>query len=175
MPKSSKEQIDLDEKKVIGGLEKNAKESIDEIAKNCGFSRQKVWRVIKRLERNKTIWGYTAIADDSNRNLTQYTVLIKRTSLPLTEKLVDTIVVRKIEDLVPTTKVRIENSYYVHGEYDWIITFTAENIKQAKKFCETLNKVYQGYIKELHLLETMFTIRRQGILNPETHKLKEFL
>ena len=52
MPKSSKEHIDLDEKKVIGGLEKNAKESIDEIAKNCGFSRQKVWRVIKRLERN---------------------------------------------------------------------------------------------------------------------------
>lgn len=175
MPKSSKEQIDTDEKKIIRGLEENAKESIDKIAKTCGFSRQKVWRVIKRLEKNKTIWGYTAIADDSNQGLTQYTVLIKRTNLPLTEKLADTIVFRKIEDLVPTTKVRIENSYYVHGECDWVITFTAENIRQAKKFCETLNKVYQGYIKELHLLETLFTIQKQGILNPETNKLKEFL
>ncbi len=175
MPRSSKKQIKDDEKKVIRELEKNSKENIDTIGKNCGFSRQKVWRIVKRLEKNKTIWGYTTIADADNQDLTQYTVLIKRTSLPLTEKLANTIVVRKIEDLVPTTKVRIESSYYAHGEYDWIITFTAENIQQAKKFCETLNKIYQGHIKELHLLETMFSIRKQGILNPEAQKLKEFL
>ena len=46
MPKSSQKQIDADEKKVIRELQKNAKESIDKIAKNCGFSRQKVWRII---------------------------------------------------------------------------------------------------------------------------------
>ena len=34
MPKSSKEQIDLDEKKVIRELEKNAKQSIDKILSN---------------------------------------------------------------------------------------------------------------------------------------------
>ena len=56
MPKSSKDQIDADEKKIIKELQKNSKESIDKIAKKCGFSRQKVWRVIKRLEKNKTIW-----------------------------------------------------------------------------------------------------------------------
>ena len=56
MPKSSKEQIDLDEKKVVSELQRNSKESIDVIAKRCGFSRQKVWRIIKRLEKNKTIW-----------------------------------------------------------------------------------------------------------------------
>ena len=175
MPKSSKEQIDNDEKEIIRELQKNSKESIDKIAKTCGFSRQKVWRIIKRLEKEKTIWGYTAIADDSNRGLTQYTVLIKRTSLPFTEEIANTVINRKIENLVPSSKVRIENSYYVHGEYDWIITFTAENIRQAKKFCEIMNSIYQGHIKELHLLETMFTIQKQGILNPETHKLKEFL
>ena len=55
MPKNSSEQIDVDEKKVIRELQRNSKESIDKIAKKCGFSRQKVWRIIKRLEKNKTI------------------------------------------------------------------------------------------------------------------------
>ena len=175
MPKSSREQIREDELKVIKELQKNSNASIDNIAKNCGFSRQKVWRITKRLEKNKTIWGYSTIADIEKQNLTEYTVLIKRTNIPLTEKLAEDIIVRKIEDLLPSTRMKIENSYYVHGEYDWIIIFTAENIQQAKKFCETLNNIYQGYIKELHLMETMFTIQKQGLLNPEASKLKEFL
>jgi len=175
MPKSSQKQIREDELKVIQELQKNSNANIDDIAKKCGFSRQKVWRIIKRLEENKTIWGYSAIADIEKQDLTEYTVLIKRTNLPLTEKLADNIIVRKIEDLLPSTRMKIENSYYVHGKYDWIIIFTAENIKQAKKFCETLNNIYQGYIEELHLIETMFTIKKQGILNPEAGKLKEFL
>ena len=55
MAKRSKKQIYEDELKVIAELQKNAKESIDIIAKNCGYSRQKVCRIINRLEENKTI------------------------------------------------------------------------------------------------------------------------
>ena len=57
MPKSSQKQIDNDEKEVIRELQKNSKESIDKIAKRCGFLRQKAWRIIRRLEKDKTIWG----------------------------------------------------------------------------------------------------------------------
>jgi len=69
MSKSSKEQIIDDEKKVIRELKKNAKASIDSIGKNCNFSRQKVWRIIKRLEENKTIWGYSSVFYDEKINL----------------------------------------------------------------------------------------------------------
>ena len=51
MAKSSFKQIELDERKIIDELKKNAKENIDKISKNCGFSRQKVWRIIKNLEK----------------------------------------------------------------------------------------------------------------------------
>jgi len=57
MAKSSREQRDLDEKKVLAELQKNSNESIETIAKHCGFSRQKVWRTIKQLEENHMIWG----------------------------------------------------------------------------------------------------------------------
>ena len=89
MSKYSKEQIDLDEKKVIRELEKNAKESIDKIAKNCECSRQKVRRIIKRLEKDKTIWGYHAVVDDNKIGLQQYFVLIKRTNKPFSKEHID--------------------------------------------------------------------------------------
>ncbi|MCK5031852.1 MAG: Lrp/AsnC family transcriptional regulator, partial [Thermoplasmatales archaeon] len=59
--------------------------------------------------------------------------------------------------------------------FDWVICFETKDMKQAKKFCEVVNKIYWGYIAELHMIEALFPIRRQGILNPEIQKLKEFL
>ncbi len=175
MPKSSKKQIDKDEKKVIHELQKNAKESIDKIAKRCKFSRQKVWRIMKRLEKNKTIWGYAAIVNEEKLNLKHYIILIKRTTLPIDEKLADKIVTRQLEKISPKFGVKIESSLYVHGIYDWIITFTTEDIKQAKKFSEKFNEFYKGYIGELYLLETLFPIKIQGVLNPKAIGLKQFL
>ena len=83
MSKNSRKQIDKDEKMVITYLQQNAKESIDIIAKKCGFSRQKVWRIIKRLEKNKTIWGYHAVIDDEKVDRHSYIMLIKRSNEPM--------------------------------------------------------------------------------------------
>ena len=89
MPKTSKEQITNDEKKILRELQKNSKESIDKLVKKCGFSRQKVWRIIKRLENNKTIWGYHAVVDDNKIGLQQYFILIKRTNKPFSKEYID--------------------------------------------------------------------------------------
>jgi DNA-binding Lrp family transcriptional regulator len=86
MPKSSKQRLVHDEKKILDLLRTNANESIDVIAKKCRFSRQKVWRIIKKLEKNMTIWGYTAICDDESYNLKHFTMLIKRTTVPFDKK-----------------------------------------------------------------------------------------
>jgi DNA-binding Lrp family transcriptional regulator len=64
LAKSSKEQIEQDQNKLLSELMKNSNENIDTIAKNCGFSRQKACRMIKQLEAKKLIWGYTAIVDE---------------------------------------------------------------------------------------------------------------
>jgi DNA-binding Lrp family transcriptional regulator len=174
MVKRSKKQIDQDEKKVIMELQKNAKESIDRIAKKCGFSRQKVWRIIKRLEKNKTIWGYYAVADDDKLNVNSYLVLLKKTTQPV-EKLADIIISRDIETKAKSIGVSIDSSNYLHGSFDWEICFSAKDIKQAKKFCELLNRTYKNYIQELHLLERIFTVKRCGLHNPNLTKLKEFV
>jgi len=174
MPKISKEQIGKDEKRILAELQKNAHESIDGIAKRCGFSRQKVWRTIKVLEQKHLIWGYTAVIDELKNDLRHYTMLIKRTPHQLMENTIDIITSRKLEEIVSEIGVIVENSYYVNGEYDWILTFTAQNIVQAKKFRESVLTLHAGVIEKAVLLETLFTVKDHHILNPEPAKLKEF-
>jgi Lrp/AsnC family leucine-responsive transcriptional regulator len=175
MAKSSREQIDKDEKKILSELVKNSNENIETIAKHCGFSRQKTWRFIKRLEAKKLIWGYTAIFNEEKLGLTHFMLMIKRTSKQLEEKTINTIVSRRLEDLVAEIGITIESSSYVHGEYDWILTFTAEDIKQAKKFSDSVVALHPGVIEKMTILQTLIFIRKQYILNPEKKKLKDFL
>ena len=174
MPKNSREQIDADEKKVIRELQKNSKESIDKIAKRCGFSRQKVWRTIKRLEKNKTIWGYYAVVDNEKLDMKRYIMLIKRSNKPIGDA------INKIIDLTMPCKgeeidVDVICSSYLHGHYDWMLIFTANDIKNAKKFSELLTKEYQHVISEIHLLEDIFSVKKCGVVNPDLEKIREFL
>jgi len=174
MPKRSRKQIDKDEKLVIRKLQRNSKESIENIAKSCGFSRQKVWRILKRLEKNKTIWGYNAIVDYEKLNLIHYLILIKKSIKPV-EETANIIVTRDIEKKAKEIGISIVASHYLHGCYDWQICFLAKNITKAKQFCEELKKTYAPSIKGLDLLEIIFPVKEGGIQNPFLEDLKTFL
>ncbi|VVB61448.1 HTH-type transcriptional regulator Ptr2 [uncultured archaeon] len=175
MSKSSKDQIDQDEKKVLSELMKNSNENIDTIAKHCGFSRQKVWRHIKQLETKGVIWGYTAIFDEQKIGQQHFILMINRTMEKMDEKVVDIIISSKTNDLAKELGVTIESSAYVHGKYDWIMTIVAENILQAKKFSDTLINLYPHDTKKITILQTLMFIRKQHILNPDRKKLKDFV
>ena len=173
MAKVSVQQIDIDEKTVIRELQRNSNESIDGIAKRCGFSRQKVWRIIKKLEGNQTIWGYHAIVDNERLHVKTYILFIKKTSKPFSE-VINVIISRDIEKDAAEMGIHIEDSLYLHGTFDWIIIFTAEDIRQAKKFSEQFNRIYQNYVGETFLVEEIFPVKSCGVQNPNIKKLKEF-
>ena len=175
MAKSSFKQIEKDEKKIILELQRNARGSIDKIANRCNFSRQKVWRIMNKLEKNQKIWGYTVVTDDGKTGVKRYFVLIKRTTTPLTKDLAEKIIKREVEKSAEAEGITIESSFFVHGNYDWIICFTAENLKYAKKFCDIVQNAYHGHIENLALLENMFAIRKNNLLNPNREGLKDFL
>ena len=175
MAKSSKEDIIKDEQKILEKLKTNANKSINEIAKECGFSRQKVWRIIKQLEKNRIIWGYTAIINEEKQGNDTYIILIKRTTQPLDEDLAEKIISRKIEDQMDKLQCKMVSSIYTHGLYDWVLIITAKEIKQAKQVCELLRMRYQKYLSEVILIKSLFPLKIQGITNPDGVKLKDFL
>ena len=173
MAKSSKKQIDQDEKRVIEQLQRNSNESIDKIAKTCGFSRQKVWRIIKRLENNKTIWGYTAIPDKEKQGVRHYIILIKRSNEPANDV---------IDDVIDGFKkysgknlgIFVQTACMLQGKYDMMLCFTAKDIIVAKRFTEFINKKYSPYIRDIMMLEDIFSVRISGMMNPKVDDLKEF-
>ena len=175
MSKSSKNQMDQDEKRVLSELVKNANKNIETIAQLCRFSKQKTWRIIKRLEAKELIWGYTAIFDEEKMGLKHFMVLIKRSMKRLDESTINIIVSRKLEDLIKDIGITIESSSYTHGDYDWVLTFTAKDIIHAKKFSDSLLVLHPGSIEKISIMETLMFIKKHYILNPEKSRLKEFL
>ncbi len=174
MAKSSAKQIEKDEKKILDELSKNANKSVNEIAQSLGFSRQKVWRVINKLEKNHTIWGYVAVLNNEKLNKKSYMMLIKRTNKPITNKLIEDVTNRNVADEVRKNGIDIACSFYTHGNYDWIICFNAYDIKAAKGFVEYYNQLYEGHVLDIHLVEVLFSAVRSGMKNPEIEKLNKF-
>jgi DNA-binding Lrp family transcriptional regulator len=172
MAKTSRKQIDEDEKRIMVELEKDSNESYDELAKRLKFSRQKVWRIVRGLNKSRAIWGYTAIVDNEMRSLKSYVLMLKRSGELMDEKTIDLFTSQQMQDNLGVT---IENMFFMHGEYDWIISFTAPDIRQAKKFCETILKAYPGMFARMSLMETLIAVRKHNVANPNAKKLKEFL
>ena len=174
MAKNSVRQIEQDEKKILDELSKNANKSINDIAEKCGFSRQKVWRVIRNMEKNHTIWGYVAVLDEEKLDKKSYIMIMKRTNKPVSQELLDHIIKRERANEVRKMGVEITNSIFLHGSFDWILCFNAPNLKTAKGYIEIFNKFFEGYVSEVHLVEKMFTSISCGIENPDIEKLNDF-
>ena len=172
---TSKEQLSKDEMKIIAELQKNSNEEIETIAKRVGFSKQKVRRMIKQLEERRIIWGYTAIIDPEQSNYKQFMILIKRTKKPIDKKNIDKIDTMQLEDIALPIGVIIESSFYTHGNYDWIILFTARDINQVKIFCNVLYQGFPGIIEKIDIQQILYTVRKHFIFNPDRKKLHDLM
>lgn len=173
MARKSEKQIKKDESKILTALKQNARGSIEDIAKKYHFSRQKVWRIIKRLEETKEIWGYYTVVDEEKLDRKRFIVLITRSTEPIDDA------IQKIIDLTLHKRgaeigIEVESSSYLHGRYDWMLMITAKDMKSAKQFNHLLIKEYQMWINEVHILEEIFPIKKCGIINPNADKLKDF-
>ncbi len=175
MAKSSKRKLQKDEQKILMILERSANESIGGIAKKCGFSRQKAWRIIKQLEENNTIWGYHACVDNEKLNRKRYILLFKLRHLPIDNEMEKIILNGELDKLAEKHDIVIEDNLWLHGAYDGMISFYAEDLRKAKQFHELVTRVYQDNIVESQLLENMITIRKNGFVNPRIHKTGSLL
>jgi DNA-binding Lrp family transcriptional regulator len=173
--KLNKDSLNQEEQMILHELEKNSKKTINTIAKNCGVSRQKVQRIQKRLEENQVIWGYTAVTDTKPQNLNRYMLLIKRSMRKIDEETAEKIAFQKFEKEYQKQGITIESSYFLHGEYDWMIIFTTHELKDAKKFSKMLIGHYQNIILKMTLMQILYAPKSHYIYNPKPETLLEFL
>ena len=89
---------------------------------------------------------------------------------------------KKIDEMIANIKnkkacelnVRLVGLYYLNGVYDWIVTFSTQNISDAKRYCGYLQTQYNEYVERIDLLESVFPLVKCGKPNPEINELKKF-
>ena len=175
MIKNSEETLSPDELQVLTILEQHAKDSVDEIAKKCGFSPQKVCRIMKHLEEEKIIWGYSAISSIDEKGK-HFILLLMRSTMPLDESMKKEVLTEKLDDHLPSG-ITIENIFIVHGEsWNAMISFYAPDLVTAKKVVEGLFQRTGKYFTNQHLLiQVLFPIRKNGFKNPQIKNLLDYI
>ena len=128
--------------------------------------------LIKRLEKNKKIWGYCTVTDDEKLDLKRFIILIKRSTEPVDDA-IQKIIDFTIEDYSDKMEIEIIDSCYLHGHYDWMFTVTAEDMKNVKRFTHLLSKEYQLWINEILVLQNIFPVKKCGIFNPNMNEIKD--
>lgn len=161
------------EEKILKELQKNCRLNLDKIGKKCGCSRYKVSKVIKKLEENNTIVGYSAIINPTKINLKHFILLVKRSSHPFDEEMLKMIPVTAETEFVPNVNINSIATLYVHGNFDWVLAFTAADITYAKEFCNKIFKHYSKYIESLELLEIVVPFRMNGLVMASPEAIKE--
>ena len=175
MPKRNQVMIAEETRTVLAALQEHAKENIMTIAKQCHMSKEKLLRTIRHLEKNHKIWGYTAIVDERDLTYKKFILLLKRTIQKFDDSKMDDMISKKFKQLYKPLGVCIESTYYVHGDYDWVVVFTAPDLLQAKKFSKILFDHYPGYAEKVNIMEILFTGRAHYVMNPDQSKLREIL
>jgi len=175
MAKSTTKQLNEDEMKIIAYLQRNSNDTVSTIARHCGYSQQKTTKIIKQLEKNHYIWGYSAVTDEEIGNLEKFMLLIKRSPKVAERKIVNTIALSQLQSKYEPLGISVISSYYLHGEYDWALIFSAQDIQRATSFQRILTENFPGIILQMNLMRILFSQREHYIFNPNPTKLEEFL
>jgi len=148
--------------------------SVSKTAEMIGTYERMVWQKKKELEADHTIWGYTAVIDESKVNHVLYEALFK--IKPMSKSFVDLIIERLTSEAPVKEGARLIDMFYTTGDYACIVRFSAPDSATAKMYYETLRIVYEDFfLEEPLLLEINFPLVRTGKLNPEIEELYNFL
>jgi len=174
MPQNSEKRRTKWYEKVLKCLTEDPTKSPHQMAKDLGTYRQLIWRMRRNLEKDKVIWGYTAVVDERKLNHVMYVILMKLG--PMTRDLAQLIIERMVTRAPNKQNVRLLNVLYVNGEFDLLVMFTAPDHASARRYFDSLRIAYQEFLVERPIIvDVNFPIIREGKVNPELKKLHDFV
>ena len=89
------------------------------------------------------------------------------------KKIVEDISDLSLDDSAKDMGIEIQSGGMVNGKYDWILVFTAKDVKQATKFKGVFLSKYSSIVSEVDFLEYIFPIKKCGVPNPDVKKLND--
>jgi len=160
---------------LLNCLLENPTKSMSKIAEKTGMHRRTAWEIQKNLEKENTIWGYTSVIDEQKINHVIY--MLQFRTKPFSKDFAVLILQRLTTGMPVKLGVRIIDIYFMHGEYDVFIKFSAPDHATARNYCENLRSVYKDYFLETpQVSDVNFSLVQAGKLNPELkQKIYDFV
>ncbi|MEA3559404.1 MAG: hypothetical protein U9R75_09155 [Candidatus Thermoplasmatota archaeon] len=160
--------------RILNELLKDPTRSLEEIARACRSYRQKVWREKRKLEDSGAVWGYTAVVDENAIDWKSFILLIKLK--PLTSDQAQLLINRHLTNAPGELSIRLMDTYYLNGKYDLCVIFAAQSGMTARKYYDSIRQEYEDYLEDRpEIIDIAFSLIRWGKVNPNVHKLKEFI
>ena len=121
------------------------------------------------MEKNKEIWGYTAVFDPKLVGKKPFIVNFK---LDLTVNAENFLKEGASDKRLKENEeiYEVQTSFFTHGKSDFMYIFWAKDIIEAKKMVNIYRQIYKENITDADLYEGLVTLRWSGILNPNLHE-----
>ncbi len=130
-------RLDAIDRKILGELQRDASQSLDEIAKNVGSSKTPVWNRIRKLRENGVIKQHTVLLDAEALGLEACFFVLIRTSEHDAEWQQ-----RFLSALLERPEVT--EAHRLAGEIDYILKVRVQNARAYDTF-------YQALISEVRI------------------------
>lgn len=172
---TSRQQMEKDEKRIAFELLRDPTLDAVAIAKKLGLSKQKVWRVIRKLEENGAIMARPACLNAKKMGKRTFLLLFERSSRPVDDRFVDLLLPPlMIEEMEREgTKAVVEESYYLNGVHDWAIIITVDQHKDLLRWMEVWRRDFGEYYTKISQSEIMWIHQRNSILNKDRKELTD--
>ncbi len=136
-------KLDKIDHKILYELDKNCRQSLKQIAKKVGTSRDVVSYRISRLEKLKIIENYYALINYSKLGyiLLRVYLRLQNTTLEIEKGIVDYLIKEK----------KVLTVYSTEGSWDIVMGYLVTNIKEMDYFWEEFQTQYKKYIHQQSL------------------------
>ncbi len=148
--------------------------TVNKLAKTLSTYRKRVLQKKKELEAGHVIWGYTAVVDERKINHVLYIVQFRTQSL--SKAFADRVINRLRTGSPEKNGVRVIDVFFVDGEYDCFIKFSAPDSITARNYYENLRITYKNFFRgNPSMSNVIFPLVKDGKLNPEIERLYDLI
>lgn len=156
---------------VFDVLENDPSLTMEEIGEVCGFSKQKVWRIINQLRERNIILGDVSNLNPLAMGKRMFIIRMERSNLAIDSKLIDLwndrCIMIEIMAKESGLSVRAYDSYYMFSTYEWSTVVSTDTLQDLMRYLDIIRDVLGEYYDHMTYEEILWISHRNGIRNED--------
>ena len=157
-----KSQLDLNDRKILYELDKNARISCSQLGKKIGLSKEVANYRIKKLEEFGIIKQYHTLVNYSKLGVIHFKICLKYNGISLEEEEKIYLELKKIKEIIWIAKCQ--------GKWDCMISCNAKDFIQLDSIKDKILSISSSYLRDkaLSITSEVFTIPRSYLINKKS-------